>query len=236
MPPGPSQLRDEFSRSAYVRPPDNADPSKAVYERRPGAVPTQPHPTKAPSARPLSQNEKSATLPAKLVAAFPGLSLEDASRPRMFAPAPRPLTAALRMHPPSEDVLFGFWPAPPSSTGSKNVYPAPAVSEGDPDDAQRPQVHIFIDHSNVMYSFLNWVRECPESKVANYVNHAAPQPGKETKVIKTVTLNGRKARIDYAVLFAILERGRKVGKRVLVGSSPLWQSLEPAIDWVRRGR
>lgn len=193
----------------------------------PAVAPSRPQQSKAPGALPLSRDEKLASLPAKLVAAFPQLSLDEAASYRLFVPSAALAPPAKGTKPPSESSLFGFWPAPPSLSSGKNVYPAPPVVEPDPADAQRARVDIFIDHSNVLYSFLNWARARPEATILNYVN-----PGK-AKVNKTVTIGGRKARIDYDIFFALLERGRKVGKRVLVGSSPLWQGLEPAVEWVR---
>lgn len=55
------------------------------------------------------------------------------------------------------------------------------------------------------------------------------------KTTKTVTLAGRKVKLDYAVLFGLLERGRRVEKRCVVASSTLWQGLEAAVDWVSSG-
>lgn len=91
-------------------------------------------------------------------------------------------------------------------------------------------MHIFIDNSNVLYAFLDWLRARPEAKVVSVVSTAKDGRSKATK---TVTLGGRKVKMDYPALFALLERGRRVEKRILVASSALSQSLEPAIDWVR---
>ncbi|KAK4704935.1 hypothetical protein P7C70_g1276, partial [Phenoliferia sp. Uapishka_3] len=230
---------EHSSKATYVRPENGPsdtsgaqEASKSAYERRNGTQPIvpQPPPKKVPGALPLSQEEKAASVPAKLVAAFSELSLEEASSSRLYTPAVRSTPINKSIKGPDESALFGFWPAPPSLSSGKNVYPAPPVVEADPEDANRPRVDIFVDHSNVLYSFLNWARARPEAKIVNYVNYAMQQAGK-AKVIKTVTIDGKKARLDYATFFALLERGRKVEKRVLVGSSPMWQSLEPAIEW-----
>ena len=53
------------------------------------------------------------------------------------------------------------------------------------------------------------------------------------KPVKTVSVGGKRGQLDYTTLLAILERGRKVERRVLVASSPLWQGLDIAAEWVR---
>lgn len=91
-----------------------------------------------------------------------------------------------------------------------------------PKDDKRPRVEVFVDNSNVVYSFLNWLRQRPEAKM-----------NVGEKLMKTVSVGGKKGQLDYTTLLAILERGRKVERRVLVASSPLWQGLDVAAQWVR---
>lgn len=118
------------------------------------------------------------------------------------------------------------------------MYPAPLIlpDSVEPElDASR-RVDIFIDNSNIVYSFLNWLGTRPEahfiersrSDEASPVNGSVLNPHS----VHAMMIGGKKARIDYTTLFAILERGRKISKRVLVGSSPLWQGLDPAVEWV----
>jgi hypothetical protein len=171
------------------------------------------------------------SLPPKLLLAFPDdITPEIAASPHLYAPATLATAGAKSLPPPTEQVTHGFWPAPPPLHSGKGLYPAPLPVPGAVarEDDKRPRVDIFIDNSNVLYSFLNWVRARPEAKLASYVGKV----GGKTKTTKTVTLAGKKVRMDYEVLFAILERGRKVEKRVLVASSTLWQSLDAAVNWV----
>lgn len=131
-------------------------------------------------------------------------------------------------------MMHGFWSAPLVPTAGKAVFPLPPISTADTevtyfDSKNRDRVDIFIDNSNVLYSFLNWARARPETKIGILAGGIA---GGAKKPLKTVSLRGRKLDLDYKVLFGILERGRKVEKRILVGSSPLWQSLEVAVEWV----
>jgi hypothetical protein len=137
---------------------------------------------------------------------------------------------------PDEKALWGFWPAPPTLKAGKAVFPAPQVVldpiTNEPTTDPRPRTDIFIDNSNVFYSFLNWVRARKDAKVIQKL-YKADASGKGRSV-KILTLAGKKVKMDYETLFGLLERGRKVERRVLVGSSPMWQSLEPAVNWVRR--
>lgn len=213
------------------------EPVKATYERPIGGIvppppPKPSKPKKAPGALPLSREEKATSLPRKLALAFPSeLDFESALSPHLYSPA-NLITVGKGAKGPAEGVLHGFWPAPPPRNSGKEVYPTPLVFPGTiaPEDDKRPRVDVFVDNSNVLYSFLNWVRARPEAKVGNFVGMS----GGKTKVSKTVTLAGKKVKMDYDVLFAILERERKVEKRILAGSSPLWQSLDASINWVRR--
>lgn len=224
------------SKAAYVRPEAKPDPVKAAYERPIGGIvpPPQPKPSKpkkAPGALPLSHEEKTISLPRKLALAFPNeLDADSALSPHLYSPA-NLITTAKGSKGPAEGVLHGFWPAPPPRNSGKEIYPAPLVLPGTiaPEDDKRPRVDVFVDNSNILYSFLNWVRARPEAKVGSFVGMS----GGKTKVSKTVTLAGKKVKMDYDVLFAILERGRRVEKRILAGSSPLWQSLDASINWVR---
>ncbi|GAA5930290.1 hypothetical protein JCM1841_004274 [Sporobolomyces salmonicolor] len=220
----------------------SAPPStKAVYERPAGAIvsvapvraPVKP--SKAKGALPLTAAEKSYRLPVKLHALFPSEfpTLESATSQVLFGPPSHSANPSKSLPPPNEKAQWGFWPAPPTLKAGKAVFPAPLIPvdlDSSAANDPRPRVDVFIDNSNVFYSFLNWVRARPDAKVINKVYKEGGTAGKN-KSVKVLTLAGKKAKMDYGVLFALLERGRKVERRVLVGSSPMWQSLDTSVDW-----
>lgn len=242
------------ARAVYVRRSERSDggtpgpeiaPVKAVYQRRADAlVAMSSSQTTAPNGKkngklrgalPLSREEKAERLPAKFYASFGEFPTPDAAKaPAIYATPKHTVLPARNLAPPNEAALHGFWPGPPSrkQASSKAIFPAPLVPLNEADD-DRPRVEVFIDNSNVLYSFLNWVRSRSDAKVTSL-----KAPGKDAagnpKTVKTVTVAGKKVRLDYRALFAVLERGRKVERRVIVGSSTLWQSLEPAVEWVSR--
>ncbi|KAL4252198.1 hypothetical protein ABKN59_005499 [Abortiporus biennis] len=65
-------------------------------------------------------------------------------------------------------------------------------------------IHVFIDHSNILFGFLNYLKR------------------------HFHRLKGRTKRMDHSALALILERGRPITRRVLVTSSPLYQPVDPA--------
>ncbi|BGP30982.1 hypothetical protein JCM10296v2_002746 [Rhodotorula toruloides] len=216
---------------------------KAVYERPAGstvtAAPARPAKNKKTKARgvmPFTKEEKRERLPAKIFSAFGEFAtLESASEAAIFDVPHHTVLPAKNLPPPNEAAQHGFWPGPPNRREAlkKAIFPAPPEPLEDVDD-DRPRVEVFIDNSNVLYSFLNWVRARPEAKItstklgAQKGKDGKPQPA---KTLKTVTIAGKKVKLDYKMLFALLERGRRIERRVLVGSSTLWQSLEPAVEW-----
>ncbi|GAA5992791.1 hypothetical protein JCM10908_006935 [Rhodotorula pacifica] len=212
-------------------------PVKAVYQRRADALVAMSSTTasngkkngKLRGALPLSREEKAERLPPKFYAAFGEFPTPDAAKVSTIYGTPKhTVLPARNLAPPNEAALHGFWPGPPSrkQASSKAIFPAPLVPLHDDDD-DRPRVEVFIDNSNVLYSFLNWVRARSDAKVTSL--KASGKDG--AKSVKTVTVGGKKVKLDYRCLFAVLERGRKVERRVIVGSSTLWQSLEPAVEW-----
>ncbi|KAI9511964.1 hypothetical protein F5148DRAFT_1310620 [Russula earlei] len=76
---------------------------------------------------------------------------------------------------------------------------------GPPPSLGQPLVHVFIDYSNILIGFLIYLRRHPHHLVSTKVRW-----------------------MSHAALALILERGRSVTRRVLVASSPLYQSVEPA--------
>ncbi|GAA5880879.1 hypothetical protein JCM3774_003228 [Rhodotorula dairenensis] len=240
------------ARAVYVRrserseadspAPENA-PVKAIYQRRSDAlVAMSSNQTTAPNGKkngklrgalPLSRAEKAERLPAKVYAVFGEFPTPDAAKVASIYATPRhTVLPARNLPPPHEGALYGFWPGPPTrkQASSKAIFPAPLVPLNDDVDDDRPRVEVFIDNSNVLYSFLNWVRGRSDAKLTSL-----KAPGKDAagnpRTVKTVTVAGKKVKLDYRALFAVLERGRKVQRRVIVGSSTLWQSLEPAVEW-----
>lgn len=179
---------------------------------------------------PFSQSLKFKSLPLKLHHYFPDLLTAESSASQSIFTQPFRSTDA-PTYIPDETILHGYWPAPPKLSSGKGIFPAPTLTsvqvlaeEAD----RRGRVDIFVDNSNVLYSFLNWVRSRPEA----LITIASSSGGGRIRTAKTVTVGGKKVKLDYKVLLGILERGRKVEKRVLVGSSPLWQSLGTATKWV----
>jgi hypothetical protein len=87
-------------------------------------------------------------------------------------------------------------PAPTMRTTTRRYYQAERTP-GDNDG----EVAVFIDNSNVVIGFIEWAKKSGWNKP-------------------------KRPRLDYVSLLAILERGRSVWRRVLVGSTPLHQGLE----------
>ncbi|KAF8266255.1 hypothetical protein EI94DRAFT_1803427 [Lactarius quietus] len=69
----------------------------------------------------------------------------------------------------------------------------------------QPLVHVFVDYSNILIGFLTYLRRHPHYLVSTKVRW-----------------------MSHAALALIFERGRSVTRRVLVASSPLYQSLDSA--------
>jgi len=216
---------------------------KAVYERPAGLIVSsaakRTKPAKAKGVLPLSPEEKSERLPSKIHTLFPidFPTPEAVPHSTMFSPPTYSANPSKSLpDQPDEKASWGFWPSPPPLKAGKAVFPAPQVVldpiTNEPTTDPRPRTDIFIDNSNVFYSFLNWVRARKDAKVIQKM-YKGEVNGKGRSV-KILTLAGKKVRMDYEVLFGLLERGRKVERRVLVGSSPMWQSLEPAVNWVSR--
>lgn len=213
-------------KAAYVRPEGGVTrmPGKAIYER-PLVVVAPPVAVVKGAAFPLSLLDKSRSLPLKLEMAFPDdTTIASVSSSRLYSPSITRIVTDRKVAGPIEGVLYGFWPAPPPLHTGKGLYPAPLVLPESlpPPVDERPRVEVFVDNSNIMYSFLNWLRARPEAQYQSFGERAT----------KTVVVGGKKAQLDYTTLFAILERGRKVERRVLIGSSPLWQGLDTAVEWV----
>ncbi|GAA6023340.1 hypothetical protein JCM11491_000572 [Sporobolomyces phaffii] len=232
-----SSLSNLNAANAAATPPSSA--TKATYERPPGlAAPAVP--SKAKGALPLSPEEKVERLPAKLHALFPSDFASPAAVPyaAVFgAPNHSANPSRALAHQPDEKALWGFWPSPPALKAGKAVFPArrPVAVVDDPSvDPRGPgaaRTEVFIDNSNVFYSFLNWVRARKDAKVIQKLYKQADAAAGKPRSVKILTLAGKKVKMDYDVLFGLLERGRKVERRVLVASSPMWQSLEAAVNW-----
>lgn len=189
-------------------------------------------------------------------------SIEQAIRSgRLYAPglaALRDNDERSTVAPPNEQAEHGFWPsimtAQPvtsrrqcprpvkgkddadgdttmASADDERASPKPvpndfAIAEESQDEEMQAHVEIFVDNSNILYSFLNRLRDR-----VKHEQHHTPAKGATGKSAP-VMVGGKKARMDYTTLFAVLERGRHVRRRVLAGSSPLWQGLETAVEWV----
>ncbi|KZT64738.1 hypothetical protein DAEQUDRAFT_752863 [Daedalea quercina L-15889] len=71
--------------------------------------------------------------------------------------------------------------------------------------SQDTLIHVFIDHSNILIGFLQYLRR--------HLHHFA---------------RSRSKHLSHAALALILERGRPITRRVLVASSPLYQPVDTA--------
>ncbi|KAI0330645.1 hypothetical protein GY45DRAFT_1323383 [Cubamyces sp. BRFM 1775] len=72
--------------------------------------------------------------------------------------------------------------------------------------SQDTLIHVFIDHSNILIGFITYVR----------------------KHLQHVVRKFKQTHLSHAALALVLERGRPVTRRVLVTSSPLYQSMHSA--------
>lgn len=72
-------------------------------------------------------------------------------------------------------------------------------------------IHVFIDNSNILVGMLETIRDRDGIDIHEIPRYSRPK-------------------LDYHVLFTILERGRQADRKVLVASSPLWQPLRDATN------
>ncbi|RPD65396.1 hypothetical protein L226DRAFT_501712 [Lentinus tigrinus ALCF2SS1-7] len=72
--------------------------------------------------------------------------------------------------------------------------------------SQDTLIHVFVDHSNILIGFINYVKK--------HLQH----------VIRKI----KQTHLSHAALALVLERGRPVTRRVLVTSSPLYQPMDTA--------
>ncbi|GAA5936160.1 hypothetical protein JCM3775_003599, partial [Rhodotorula graminis] len=228
-----AQAKAAAAKAVYERPASAAGSSASTKQRTKHAKPAKP-----PGQLPLTRDEKLERLPPKIYTAFGDFeSVEAAADPAIWSAPHHAVHPGRNLPPPNEACTHGFWPGPPTLKLGKAVFPAPPEPVDAVDDL-RPRVDVFIDNSNVLYSFLNWVRARPDVKMFNKAIGGGGAGGKgkdgaasKAKQIKVITIGGKKVCLDYQALFALIERGRKVERRILVGSSTLWQTLEPAIEW-----
>lgn len=90
-------------------------------------------------------------------------------------------------------------------------------------DLDRP-TFIFVDHSNVIWSFLRHLK-----------THRPSLDVHDEARFGRVGTSRPKLRLDYSVLFRILERGRRmVLRKYIAASNPLYQA-EVISDWELRG-
>lgn len=83
-------------------------------------------------------------------------------------------------------------------------------------------IHVFVDHSNILIGLLNYLKRYPQQH-PQYRYDPASSPTSATP------LHPKPPRhLSHSALTLILERGRPVTRRVLVTSSPLYQSMESA--------
>jgi len=83
---------------------------------------------------------------------------------------------------------------------------------------------ILVDSSNILVGFLEWIKK---QFTTQSLGGSISIPG-QTRALAPII--PRKPKLSHASLILLLERGRKVGKRVLVASSPLHQGLDDMVE------
>ncbi|KAH8918929.1 hypothetical protein BT69DRAFT_534610 [Atractiella rhizophila] len=136
--------------------------------------------------------------------------------------------------PPNEHAVKGLWTS--RTKGFLNIEQEKKVRELlraghklDSDEVrevstmeEQDHIEIFIDNSNIYLSFLKYIKFAERAAGRSVFSDQARAQGE---------FMGRRPKLDYAMLFSILERGRKARAKYIVGSSPLPQSLEVAVEW-----
>ncbi|KAJ6494048.1 hypothetical protein C8R47DRAFT_1184999 [Mycena vitilis] len=80
---------------------------------------------------------------------------------------------------------------------------------GPPPRADDTLIHVFVDHSNILIGLLTYLKRYPRT----HLNHAS---------------SSSTSHLSHAALALVLERGRRISRRVLVTSSPLYQPMDTA--------
>ncbi|KAF8319862.1 uncharacterized protein EI90DRAFT_3132398 [Cantharellus anzutake] len=97
--------------------------------------------------------------------------------------------------------------------------PRDVTAAGSVGKPNKSLMHVFVDHSNILVGFLEWLKKQPQQPSKLSV------PGGAWTAPKI-----NKPRLSHASLILLLERGRTCGRRVLVASSPLHQGVDDIIE------
>ncbi|KIY50248.1 hypothetical protein FISHEDRAFT_71857 [Fistulina hepatica ATCC 64428] len=107
-------------------------------------------------------------------------------------------------------------------------------------DNSNPLIHVFVDHSNILFGLLNWLRrhrprvKSQTSSTPTLLSKARLPISSDSLAVSGVDSGGpapqpkASRHLSHTALCLILERGRPVQRRVVVTSSPLYQPMESA--------
>ncbi|KAG8980272.1 hypothetical protein FRB90_007697 [Tulasnella sp. 427] len=155
-----------------------------------------PQPASASAALKVDEAEKIRQMARRLSFMFPF----DTPSLRKVMQNPQGVLG-LRSHatPTSDDALVAEGFFDPLYAGADST-PAPGAST----TTYSPLLYVFIDHSNILVGFLEWLKK---------------------QGITNKQTNG-KPKLSHPALALLIERGRRCLRKVLVASSPLYQSLD----------
>ncbi|KAF8310459.1 hypothetical protein DL93DRAFT_2169654 [Clavulina sp. PMI_390] len=91
---------------------------------------------------------------------------------------------------------------------------------------EKGRVHVFVDHSNILIGFTDWIRR--QYQAQSQSRSTISVPGQSLDSVRLQM--PKRPQLSHASLALLLERGRRVGKRVLVASSPLYQNLDDVVE------
>ncbi|CAL1711037.1 unnamed protein product [Somion occarium] len=181
-----SSLEPPASPQYYKSTPPTPPPEVEAAERRRRQRSAAPSTFERPSIH-HSKSTPSLRLPAALPIDPRVLQLRNlAHKLRMLFPKDAEYLA---------DILSDDHPSPSDVVDPRGPTP----------QSQDTLIHVFIDHSNILFGFLNYIKR-----------HSSRQQRKRDRYL------------SHAALALILERGRPITRRVLVTSSPLYQPVESA--------
>ncbi|KAF7295150.1 hypothetical protein MIND_01053600 [Mycena indigotica] len=92
-------------------------------------------------------------------------------------------------------------------------------------------IHVFIDHSNILIGLLSHLKRNPRvlnSTPSNAGQTLVATPAPNAAFTFPLKSGQRLRHLSHSALALILERGRPISRRVLVTSSPLYQSMAVA--------
>ncbi|KAG8920314.1 hypothetical protein FRC02_000985 [Tulasnella sp. 418] len=201
-----SSVQHLSTSKSFTTPTRDTATTPSKKGRRPHLENTSSNPS-SPNVpiEPATQVSRMRELAKRLIFHFP----RDASTLRRVVKDPVTALAIKGRATVSDDALVagGFYDPAQESSGSGNIS---SSSSSDEDGL----VHVFVDHSNILVGFLEWMKRNNHSASSTPISSRSSQSPPS------------KIKLSHAGLALLLERGRKCSKKVLVASSPLWQSLD----------